>query len=35
MQLDVNPFPMDMINFEEKRVPVRTDQASTKGCGIR
>jgi hypothetical protein len=29
MELDVDPFPMDMINFEEKRILVRTDQAKT------
>jgi hypothetical protein len=28
MKLDVDPFPVDMINFEEKRVLVRTDQAA-------
>jgi hypothetical protein len=32
MKLDLDPFPVAMINFEEKRVLVRTDQAeSTKG----
>jgi hypothetical protein len=29
MKLDVDPFPVDMINFEEKRVLVRTDKAAT------
>jgi hypothetical protein len=29
MKLDVNPFPIDVIDFEEKRVLVRTDQAAT------
>jgi hypothetical protein len=29
MKLDVDPFPVDMINFEEKRVLVRTNQAAT------
>jgi hypothetical protein len=29
MKLDVSPFPMDMINFEEKRILVCTDQAKT------
>jgi hypothetical protein len=29
MKLDVDPFPMDMINFEEKRVLVRMDQVVT------
>jgi hypothetical protein len=32
MKLDLDPFPVAMINFEEKRVLVQTDQAeSTKG----
>lgn len=32
MKLDSDPFPVNMINFEEKRVLVRTSQAkSTKG----
>jgi hypothetical protein len=36
MRLDVDPFPVNMINFEEKRVLVRTDQAeSTKGKKVR
>jgi hypothetical protein len=38
MKLDVDPFPVDMINFEERRVLVRTDQVATtkgkKGSGI-
>jgi hypothetical protein len=29
MKLDINPFPIDAINFEEKKVLVRTDQATT------
>jgi hypothetical protein len=29
MKLDVDPFPIDVINFEERRVLVRTDQATT------
>jgi hypothetical protein len=29
MKLDMNPFPMDMINFEEKKILVRTSQATT------
>jgi hypothetical protein len=29
MKLDVDPFPVDMINFEERRVLVRTDQVAT------
>jgi hypothetical protein len=29
MKLDVDPFLMDMINFEEKKVLVRTDRANT------
>jgi hypothetical protein len=32
MKLDADTFPMDLINFEEKRVLVRTYQAdSTQG----
>jgi hypothetical protein len=32
MKLDADPFPLDLINFEEKRVLVRTYQAdSTQG----
>jgi hypothetical protein len=29
MRLDTNPFPVNIIEFEEKRVLVRTDQADT------
>jgi hypothetical protein len=29
MKLDVNPFPVDAIDFEEKKVLVQTDQAAT------
>jgi hypothetical protein len=29
MKLELDPFLVDIINFEEKNVPVRTDQAST------
>jgi hypothetical protein len=29
MKFDVDPFSVDMINFEEKRVLVCTDQAKT------
>jgi hypothetical protein len=29
MKLNVDPFPVDMINFEENRVLVWTDQAKT------
>jgi hypothetical protein len=35
MKLDTNPFPIDLINFEEKRILVRLDQAkSTKGKNV-
>jgi hypothetical protein len=35
MRLDVDLFLVDMINFEEKRVLVQTDQAkSTKGKNV-
>jgi hypothetical protein len=35
MKLDVDPFPVDMINFEEKRVLVCMDQADTaKGKNV-
>jgi hypothetical protein len=29
MKLDINPFPVDAIDFEEKKVLARIDQAST------
>jgi hypothetical protein len=29
MKLDVDPFPVDLINFEEKRVLMHTNQADT------
>jgi hypothetical protein len=35
MKLDVNPFLVDLIEFEEKKVLVRTDQAaSTAGKNV-
>jgi hypothetical protein len=35
MKLDTDPFSVDLINFEEKRIPVQTDQAeSTKGKNV-
>jgi hypothetical protein len=29
MKLDMDPFPVGMVNLEEKKVLVRSDQAST------
>jgi hypothetical protein len=29
MKLDVDPFPVSMVNLEEKKIMVRSDQAST------
>jgi hypothetical protein len=29
MRLDVDPFPVDVINFEEKKVLMRIDQAES------
>jgi hypothetical protein len=35
MKLNANPFPVDMINFEEKKILVGTSQAATmKGKNI-
>jgi hypothetical protein len=35
MKLDANPFPVVMINFEEKKILVHTSQAATtKGKNI-
>jgi hypothetical protein len=35
MKLDANPFPIDLINFEEKKILVHTSQAdTTKGKNV-
>jgi hypothetical protein len=37
MKLDMDPFPVDMINFEEKKVLVHSDLAGMtkeKCCGL-
>jgi hypothetical protein len=35
MKLDANPFPVDLINFDEKKILVRTSPAdTTKGKNV-
>jgi hypothetical protein len=35
MKMDTDPFPVDVINFEEKKILVRSDQAvSTRGKNV-
>jgi hypothetical protein len=34
MKLDVDPFPIDEIDFTEKKLLVRQDQESTKGKNV-